>query len=154
MSIATAVRSIDTGKRSSPRSFLSQVFLLTRRNLMTIARTPEALLPPIGISIFFLIVYLVIVALIDSGDHLIVQPDTALVLRPQGDIVEQYSGTPLDHVIMQATESGRQETRLRDLVERRATEPVLREHLQRGVEDLRRLGIDGGGVVQVDDRLG
>ncbi|MEJ2382916.1 MAG: signal peptide peptidase SppA [Xanthomonadales bacterium] len=67
--------------------------------------------------VFFLIVYLVIVALIDSGDHLIVQPDTALVLRPQGDIVEQYSGTPLDHVIMQATESGRQETRLRDLVE-------------------------------------
>ena len=67
--------------------------------------------------VFFLIVYVVIVALIDSGDHLIVQPDTALVLRPQGDVVEQYSGTPLDHVIMQATESGRQETRLRDLAE-------------------------------------
>ena len=67
--------------------------------------------------VFFLIVYLVIVAVIDSGDHLIVQPDTALVLRPQGDVVEQYSGTPLDHVLMQATETGRQETRLRDLVE-------------------------------------
>jgi len=46
-----------------------------------------------------------------------VQPDTALVLRPQGDVVEQYSGTPLDHVLMQATEAGPQETRLRDLVE-------------------------------------
>ena len=67
--------------------------------------------------VFFLIVYLVIMALIDSGDHLIVQPDTALVLRPQGDVVEQYSGTPLDHVLMQATEAGPQETRLRDLVE-------------------------------------
>jgi protease-4 len=67
--------------------------------------------------VFFLIVYVVIVALIDSGDHLIVQPDTALVLRPQGDVVEQYSGTPLDHVLMQATDSGRQETRLRDLTE-------------------------------------
>jgi ABC-2 type transport system permease protein len=38
-------------------SFLYEVFLLTRRNLMTILRTPEALLPPIGISIFFLIIY-------------------------------------------------------------------------------------------------
>ena len=66
--------------------------------------------------VFFLIVYLVIVALIDSGDRLIVQPDTALVLRPQGDVVEQYSGTPLDHGLMQATDSGRQETSLRDLL--------------------------------------
>ena len=70
--------------------------------------------------VFFLIVYLVIVALIDSGDRLIVQPDTALVLRPQGDVVEQYSGTPLDHFLMQASETGRQETRLRDLLEARA----------------------------------
>ena len=44
--------------------------------------------------VFFLILYVVIVALIDSGDHLLVQPDTALVLRPLGDVVEQYSGTP------------------------------------------------------------
>ena len=57
MGIFTAVRSVDMEKNSSPRSFLSQVFLLTRRNLITIGRTPEALLPPIGISIFFLIVY-------------------------------------------------------------------------------------------------
>jgi ABC-2 type transport system permease protein len=38
-------------------SFPYQVFLLTRRNLVTILRTPEALMPPIGISIFFLIIY-------------------------------------------------------------------------------------------------
>jgi ABC-2 type transport system permease protein len=38
-------------------SFPYQVFLLTRRNLVTILRTPEALIPPIGISIFFLIIY-------------------------------------------------------------------------------------------------
>lgn len=40
--------------------FMRPVFdtaLLTWRNLMTILRTPEALLPPIGISIFFLIIY-------------------------------------------------------------------------------------------------
>jgi ABC-2 type transport system permease protein len=34
-----------------------QIWLLTRRNLVTISRTPEALLPPIAISVFFLIIY-------------------------------------------------------------------------------------------------
>jgi ABC-2 type transport system permease protein len=38
-------------------SFPYQVFMLTKRNLLTIMRTPEALLPPIAISIFFLIIY-------------------------------------------------------------------------------------------------
>jgi len=33
------------------------VFLVMRRNLVTIFRTPEALLPPIAISIFFLVIY-------------------------------------------------------------------------------------------------
>jgi len=67
--------------------------------------------------VFFLLLYLVVMTLIDSGDHLIVQPETALILRPQGDVVEQYSGTPLDRALMQASEAGRQETRLRDLLE-------------------------------------
>ena len=34
-----------------------QILLLTRRNLSTIFRTPEALIPPIAISIFFLLIY-------------------------------------------------------------------------------------------------
>jgi ABC-2 type transport system permease protein len=38
-------------------SFAYQVFLLTRRSLITIVRTPEALLPPIAISVFFLVIY-------------------------------------------------------------------------------------------------
>ena len=37
--------------------FLLQVGLLTWRNLVTIFRTPEALLPPMAISVFFLIIY-------------------------------------------------------------------------------------------------
>jgi ABC-2 type transport system permease protein len=37
--------------------WLTQVLLLTRRNLITILRTPEALLPPIAISVFFLVIY-------------------------------------------------------------------------------------------------
>jgi len=67
--------------------------------------------------VFLLILYVVIMALIDTSDTLIIQPDTALVLQPYGDVVEQYSGTPLDYVLQQATETGRTETRLRDLVE-------------------------------------
>jgi ABC-2 type transport system permease protein len=31
--------------------------MITRRNLLTIFRTPEAILPPIAISIFFLFIY-------------------------------------------------------------------------------------------------
>jgi ABC-2 type transport system permease protein len=38
-------------------SFPYQVALVTWRSLLTIARTPEALLPPIAISIFFLVIY-------------------------------------------------------------------------------------------------
>ncbi|MGA9531691.1 MAG: ABC transporter permease [Anaerolineales bacterium] len=38
-------------------SFATQVRLLVTRNLITVLRTPEALLPPIGISVFFLIIY-------------------------------------------------------------------------------------------------
>jgi ABC-2 type transport system permease protein len=38
-------------------SWLTQVVLLTRRNLVNIFRTPEALLPPILISVFFLVIY-------------------------------------------------------------------------------------------------
>jgi ABC-2 type transport system permease protein len=34
-----------------------QVLLLVRRNLTTILRTPEAMLPPIAISVFFLVIY-------------------------------------------------------------------------------------------------
>ena len=34
-----------------------QIILLTRRNLVTIFRTPEALIPPIAISVFFLLIY-------------------------------------------------------------------------------------------------
>ena len=38
-------------------TFIRQIWLATRRNLQTIFRTPEALLPPIAISVFFLVIY-------------------------------------------------------------------------------------------------
>jgi ABC-2 type transport system permease protein len=44
--------------QSDPKaSLLLQIWLVTWRNLVTISRTPAALLPPLAISIFFLIIY-------------------------------------------------------------------------------------------------
>ncbi len=41
-----------------PRARLpQQIALITRRNLVAIFRTPEALIPPIAISVFFLLIY-------------------------------------------------------------------------------------------------
>jgi protease-4 len=54
---------------------------------------------------------------VDIDDTVIIKQDTALVIRPFGNIVEQYSGTPLDQILQQATEQERSETRLRDIVE-------------------------------------
>lgn len=67
--------------------------------------------------IFLSIVVVVVSILLDAGKVLVVQPDTALLINPYGNIVEQYSGSPLDQILQQATEEGRSETRLRDLVE-------------------------------------
>ncbi len=67
--------------------------------------------------LFLLIMYFVVLAVIDTGDTVIIKKNTALVLRPYGNIVEQYSGTALDQIVQQATEQERSETRLRDLVE-------------------------------------
>lgn len=39
------------------QAFLVQVLLLVRRSLVTISRAPEALLPPVAISLFFLVIY-------------------------------------------------------------------------------------------------
>ncbi len=43
---------------SMPRlNLLHQIILITWRSLVTIFRTPEAIIPPIGISVFFLVIY-------------------------------------------------------------------------------------------------
>ena len=93
--------------------------------------------------VFLIILYIVVIALMDTDEAFSIQPDTALILQPYGDVVEQYSGTPLDYVLQQATETERTETRLRDLVEavRRAAND---EKIVRLVIDptyLRRIGL-------------
>lgn len=67
--------------------------------------------------VFLAILYFVVLAFMDADETLIIQPDTALVVRPYGDVVEQYSGTPLDLALQQIAVQDRTETRLRDMTE-------------------------------------
>lgn len=45
------------------------------------------------------------------------KPDSTLVIRPYGDVVEQYTTTPLDRAVKEATGQEQSETRLRDMLE-------------------------------------
>jgi ABC-2 type transport system permease protein len=58
MSVQTTAQTIHSNTGKAPRAgLMRQIVLVAWRNLLTIARTPEALLPPLAISIFFLIIY-------------------------------------------------------------------------------------------------
>lgn len=57
MSTDTDALSAPVGRTARRNSLPYQVLMLTKRNLVTIFRTPEALLPPIAISVFFLVIY-------------------------------------------------------------------------------------------------
>lgn len=57
MTAQTLAKSVPLSSGKHGISFLAQVSLLVRRNLVTIARAPEALLPPVAISLFFLVIY-------------------------------------------------------------------------------------------------
>lgn len=55
-----AIQILNSEKKSAAKDgkkFQSQLLLLTWRTLVTIFRTPESILPPIGISLFFLVIY-------------------------------------------------------------------------------------------------
>jgi len=45
------------GAGGGKSGFFTQLAMVTWRNMVTVARTPEALLPPILISVFFLVIY-------------------------------------------------------------------------------------------------
>ncbi len=56
--MTTQVKSTTYSNYTMPRARLPvQIALVTRRNLLAIFRTPEALIPPIAISVFFLLIY-------------------------------------------------------------------------------------------------
>lgn len=57
MTVQTTARTTPVESAPQRAGLLRQLTLVTWRNLLTIFRTPEALLPPLAISIFFLIIY-------------------------------------------------------------------------------------------------
>jgi len=67
--------------------------------------------------LFLLFLVVFYMAVVRPEQPLTMRGDTTLVLRPYGNVVEQYSGTPLDRALRQATGELPEETRLRDLVE-------------------------------------
>ena len=66
--------------------------------------------------LFLLFLYLVYTA-IQAPEMFRLKSDSALVIRPYGMVVEQYSTTPLDRALHEATGGERTETRLRDMLE-------------------------------------
>ena len=66
--------------------------------------------------LFLMFVYLVYVS-IQPPDTFRLKPDSTLVIRPYGNVVEQYTTTPFDRALQKATGQDRSETRLRDILE-------------------------------------
>ena len=57
MSTEPRAQPVSQPARPGMMQFPRELLLLMWRNLLTISRTPEALLPPIAISVFFLVIY-------------------------------------------------------------------------------------------------
>ena len=55
--LTAPARPAAAGQFDGRAGLLAQIALITRRNLTVIFRTPQALLPPLVISIFFLVIY-------------------------------------------------------------------------------------------------
>ena len=66
--------------------------------------------------VFLLFVYLVYIA-VQPPELFRLKPDSTLVIRPYGNVVEQYTTTPMDRAIQEAMGQERFETRLRDMLE-------------------------------------
>lgn len=66
--------------------------------------------------VFFFFLFLFVGLFFSSSDTLIVEPRSALLLKPSGRVVEDYTGTPLDQALQKVSEGQVMETRLRDLV--------------------------------------
>jgi len=83
--------------------------------------------------LFLLFLYLVFVA-VQPPETFRLKSDSTLVIRPYGNVVEQYTTTPLDRALQEATGQNRSETRLRDMLEA--------IHRAAGDDDITQLVID------------
>ncbi len=92
------------------RSFLARVLLRTWRVINT-SRV-------IFLNVLFLVlVYVLYVTFLQPPELFRLKPKTTLVIRPYGNVVEQYTTTPLDRALQQAAGQDQSETRLRDILE-------------------------------------
>lgn len=66
--------------------------------------------------LFLIVLALIIRVLFFSSDEILVDEQTTLVIEPEGVVVEEYTGTPLDRAINQALGQELPETRLRDIL--------------------------------------
>lgn len=67
--------------------------------------------------LFLLFLYVIYLAVLRPDEPLTMRGDTTLVLRPYGTVVEQFSSSPFDRALQQATKEAPTETRLRDLIQ-------------------------------------
>jgi protease-4 len=67
--------------------------------------------------LFLLFMYAIYATLMQPAEQLRLKPDTTLVIRPYGNVVEQFTGTAMDRALEEATGQDRSETRLRDMLE-------------------------------------
>jgi protease-4 len=65
---------------------------------------------------FLFFIYLIYIVL-QPPETFRLKPDSTLVIRPYGNVVEQYTTTPLDRALQEAAGQDRTETRLRDMLE-------------------------------------
>jgi len=92
------------------RSFLTRVLLRTWH----IVNTSRIVFLNV---LFLLLVYAFYVSVLQPPELFRLKPKTTLVVRPYGNVVEQYTTTPLDRALQQATGQEQSETRLRDILE-------------------------------------
>jgi protease-4 len=90
--------------------------------------------------LFLLFLYFMFIAL-QAPETFRLKPDSTLVIRPYGNVVEQYTTTPLDRALQEATGQERSETRLRDMLEA--------IHRAAGDSDITQLVIDPNYMVRV-----
>ena len=67
--------------------------------------------------LFLLFMYMLYVALMQPEETFRLKSETTLVIRPYGNVVEQYTSTPMDRALQEATGQDQSETRLRDMIE-------------------------------------
>jgi len=69
------------------------------------------------LNLLFLLFLFMLYLAVQPPELFRLKPDTTLVIRPYGNVVEQYTTTPLDRALQEATGQDQYETRLRDMLE-------------------------------------